>query len=85
MRYTVGAYVFSGIPKPFETIAEAVSFIHKTAPELSKETIEKHINPKIKEDESDKSGNVSGTPEESGKTDPKVSKGRDKPDTTKAT
>lgn len=79
MRYTVGAYVFSGVPKPFKNIDEAVSYIQKDAPELSKETIEKHINPKIKEDESDKPGNIPIEIEESGKTDAKAGKGRNQP------
>ncbi|MFP7656082.1 hypothetical protein [Chryseobacterium proteolyticum] len=68
--YTVRRYTIVP-PKPFKTLDQAVQYIQEKYPELDKETIEKYINPSIKENGTDKSGNTSekaaGSPKTSSK------------------
>ncbi|AZB01291.1 hypothetical protein EG359_17455 [Chryseobacterium joostei] len=56
MKYTVGKYVI--VPeKPFSSMDKAVQYIQGAYPELDKETIDKYLYPKIKEDGDNKSTN----------------------------
>ncbi|MGH1520534.1 hypothetical protein [Chryseobacterium sp. JK1] len=56
-KYYVGAYVI--VPeKPFTSMDKAVDYIQARHPELSRETIEERIDPKIKLDGTDKSDNT---------------------------
>ncbi|WP_294267767.1 hypothetical protein [uncultured Chryseobacterium sp.] len=75
MRYTIGAYSLD-VDKPFKSVDEAVKFVQKYHPELSREEIEDHITPKIKDDGADHSSGIGKEAEESGKGNAKVSKGR---------
>lgn len=78
MIYTIGAYTLNP-QKPFKTMDEVVKFTQERHPELSKEVIEKYINPKITEkNEPDKSGGIHQETKESGKTTSKANKGGDK-------
>lgn len=75
MVYRVGAYSFS-VGKPFKTIDDAVTSIQKESPELSREVIEKHLNPKINVREDNKSDGVYIESSEAGTTISKNNKGR---------
>lgn len=57
MKYTVGNYVI--VPeKPFTSMDKAVQYITGQYPELTKETIEKYLNPSIENNVEDQSGNI---------------------------
>lgn len=57
MKYNVGNYVF--VPeKPFSSMEEAVQYIQEKRPELDKETIYKHLTPRVKTDGSSKSNDT---------------------------
>ncbi|SHH95951.1 hypothetical protein SAMN05421866_0043 [Chryseobacterium oranimense] len=58
MKYEIINYVIVP-PKPFPSMGEAVRYIQKRFPELTRNTIEKYISPKPPEDGKDKSGNIS--------------------------
>lgn len=74
-KYSIGAYTLDPT-KPFKTMDEAVKFTQDRYPELSKEVIEKHINPKITENATDRSGGIHETAEEGGKSNSKADKRR---------
>jgi hypothetical protein len=74
MTYKVGRYSIAP-PKPFKTMDQAVQYIQEIYPELDKETIEKHITPSIKENDTDKSGNITEKVTGGKKTDSKASAG----------
>lgn len=77
MKYTIGAYNLD-VEKPFKNMDAAVEFTQKRYPELSREEIEGFIQPKIENHEPDRSGGILETPEESGKGNAKVDKGRNR-------
>lgn len=71
--YTIGTYTLDP-GKPFKTMDAAVKFTQERYPELSREEIERFINPKIKEDGTDRPADVHSEPETSGKATAKADK-----------
>lgn len=72
MKYTVGKYVI--VPtKPFSSMEKAVQYIQGFYPELEKQTIEKHLTPKITENGNDKPGNITEENSVSAEDDAKTS------------
>lgn len=58
MEYNIGKYKVVP-PKPFTSMDQAVEYIQNVFPELGRQSIEKYLMSKIKEDGSNKSGNLS--------------------------
>ncbi|MGG7470769.1 hypothetical protein ACVVIH_20455 [Chryseobacterium arthrosphaerae] len=58
MEYYIGKYKVVP-PKPFNSINEALEYIQEKYPELDTVTIEKFLTPKIVDNGSNKSGNLS--------------------------
>jgi len=73
MKYTIGAYTLD-VEKPFKSMDAAVKFTQERHPELSREEIERFIQPKIEDHEPDRSGGVSEQIKESGKSTSKSDK-----------
>lgn len=73
MKYQVGAYKISP-GKSFNSNDEAVSFIQKRHPELSREEIISKIKPSIKEDDVDNRGRITEEAEQIGEGSSKANK-----------
>lgn len=57
-KYTVGRYTIVP-PKPFPSFDKAVEYIQEKYPELDRVTIEKFLTPKITNNATDQSRNIS--------------------------
>lgn len=65
MKYTLGAYTMD-TDGPFENLDAAVRFIQDRHPELSREDVENHLTPKVKDHGADNGEGVGKEAEKGG-------------------